>query len=58
MVRMLHSCIVISLHCFTATEKYLLIKTYETVKQFFQLILWTDLSLLLVNYGWLCPMAF
>ena len=58
MVRMLHSCIVISLHCFTATEIYLLIKTYETVKQFFQLILWTDLSLLLVNYGWLCPMAF
>lgn len=57
MVRKPHSCI-ISLQCFTATEIYLLIKTYETVKQFVQLILWTDLSLLLINYGWLCPMAF
>lgn len=51
-------CIVINLQCFTATEMYLLIKTYETVKKLFHLILQTVLIILLINYGWLHPVAF
>lgn len=48
----------INLQSSTATEIYLLIKTYETMKKFFQLILWTDLILLLINYECLHPVAF
>lgn len=58
MIRMFHFSALLLIFCFTATEIHLLIKTYEKVKKLFQLVLWTALILLLINYGWLHPVAF